>query len=228
MNRTGLILGLILTTAHAHALTPATGTSTLNVAGDRSTGEYRSIRGSLPQGPVELTLERIPNHVNVGGLLIETNPDYDIAGSCPDGTVVLHIAVEDKVSELDGVRVQTGQIVHIQGSIGARVLDLDIEERQMIETIGGVAYQTELWREIVARPAESMALTMKRVVEASEEGGIRIEQGSHHLFEGTDGAAPVALRVDGYDGEEISVTGQGSVTMVTLMLALRPFLALGR
>lgn len=174
-------------------------------------GLYKEVRGTLAGKPLALKLKRIQHVADVGGLLVEQNPSYEVSGETAAGAVKLGIELEDQIVNAGGINIQTGTLTHVSGTIGTRAFKLTVHERDEIANVGGINVQTGSWRELISEPAGVPAASLKA-------------QDGVHVLSGTDGGRAFSIEIRNWLTPHVTVTDGASPELTVLLLALRPFL----
>lgn len=190
---------------------PMATAATFEFAGHARHGLFKEIRGTLAGRPLSLKLKRIQNVADVGGLLVEQNPSYEVTGESALGAVKLRMELEDQVATVGGIHVQTGTLTHVTGTIGARAFRLTIHEHDEIAQVGGISIQTGTWRELISEPTGAPAATLKAA------DGV-------HAFAGTDHGTAFSIEVHNWLTPTVTVSDGAAPELTVLLLALRPFL----
>lgn len=190
---------------------PAATAATFEFVGHARHGQFREVRGTLAGRPLSLKLKRIQNVADVGGLLVEQNPSYQVTGESAAGAVKLAMELEDQIAQVGGIHVQTGTLTHVTGTIGARTFKLTIHEHDEIAQVGGINIQTGTWRELVSEPTGAPAATLK-----AEDG--------QHVLAGTDAGRAFSISIQNWLTPTVTVSDGAAPELTVLLLALRPFL----
>jgi len=213
MNRPILFLVCLMVVfgAVAHAAQPSI---LYSVLGHGKNGFYQTM--TAPDG-TDIRLSRQTRIVNVGGLMVEGDPEFTIKGVCGTaGAVQLTVLPEDILVDLGGIKAVARVDFHVTGTIGSTKVKLTVREDHPVSKVGGMHVQTGYRMRLVG-----LGSTFEAVSVVQDMGDIKVQTGTYHTLKGPRGTD---LRVDDFGQDAFTVSGAGEPLIRALLVALRPFL----